>query len=157
MNTNDRLSNIWNKSFNVPEKYEFCVHCKEFKNRLYLIKKEIKMKKNQLLNIKKMIFELGRGGSKNHFFDRVNDARGTKRFFAFVQNDAGSKMCGAGARGFCAPHIWCVVTASRDSSRALRMTHKKTTFKWRGEKHVQHNYKTTKKAPKKRGFWLLAF
>ena len=30
------------------------------------------MNKNQLLNIKKMIFELGRGGSKNHFFDRVN-------------------------------------------------------------------------------------
>ena len=58
------------------------------------------MNKNQLLNIKKMIFELGRGGSKNHFFDRVNDAREVERFFAFAQNDAGSKMCGAGARGF---------------------------------------------------------
>ena len=63
------------------------------------------MKKNQLLNIKKMIFELGRGGCKNHFFDRANDAREVERFFAIAQNDAGSKMCGAGARGFCAPHI----------------------------------------------------
>ena len=38
------------------------------------------MKKNQLLNIKKMIFKLGRGGSKNHFFDQVNDAQ--KMIFA---------------------------------------------------------------------------
>ena len=45
------------------------------------------MNKHQLLNIKKMIFELGRGGSKNHFFDRVNDAREVKRFFAIAQND----------------------------------------------------------------------
>ena len=45
------------------------------------------MNKHQLLNIKKMIFELGRGGSKNHFFDRVNDAREVKRFFADAQND----------------------------------------------------------------------
>ena len=67
------------------------------------------MNKNQLLNIKKMIFELGRGGCKNHFFDRVNknaNEREVERFFAFAQNDAGSKMCGAGARGFCAPHIF---------------------------------------------------
>ena len=64
------------------------------------------MNKHQLLNIKKMIFELGCGGSKNHFFDRVNDARNVERFFACAQNDAGSKMCGAGARSFCAPHIW---------------------------------------------------
>ncbi len=66
------------------------------------------MNKNQLLNIKKMIFELGRGGSKNHFFDRGNkntNKREVERFFAFAQNDTGSKMCGAGARGFCAPHI----------------------------------------------------
>ncbi len=57
------------------------------------------MNKNQLLNIKKMIFELGRGGCKNHFFDRVNDVREVERFFANAQNDAGNKMCGAGARG----------------------------------------------------------
>ena len=45
------------------------------------------MNKKQLLNIKKMIFELGRGDGKNHFFDRVNDARGVKRFFGKAQND----------------------------------------------------------------------
>ena len=63
------------------------------------------MNKNQLLNIKKMIFELGRGGSKNHFFDRVNDARGVERFFAFAQNDdcenAGKR--GRAARKFSRP------------------------------------------------------
>ena len=49
------------------------------------------MNKNQLLNIKKMIFELGRGGCKNHFFDRVNNVRGVERFFASAQNDAGAQ------------------------------------------------------------------
>ena len=49
------------------------------------------MKKNQLLNIKKMIFELGRGGSKNHFFDRVNDVRKVDSFFACAQNNAGAQ------------------------------------------------------------------
>ena len=66
------------------------------------------MNKNQLLNIKKMIFELGRGGCKNHFFDRVNDAREVERFFADAQNDDcenAGKRGRAGARGFCAPHI----------------------------------------------------
>ena len=80
------------------------------------------MNKHQLLNIKKMIFELGRGGSKNHFFDRVNknaNEREVERFFAFVQNDAGSKMCGAGARGFCAPHIF-KTTSGHQLSTGLR-------------------------------------
>ena len=67
------------------------------------------MNKNQLLNIKKMIFELGRGGCKNHFFDWVNDARGFKSFFAFVQNDEWKKnslSCGGhGARKFRVPHF----------------------------------------------------
>ena len=77
------------------------------------------MNKNQLLNIKKMVFELGRRGSKNHFFDRVNDARGVERFFASAQNDAESKMCGAGARGFCAPHIF-KATSGHQLSSGLR-------------------------------------
>ena len=77
------------------------------------------MNKNQLLNIKKMIFELGRGGSKNHFFDRVNDVREVNRFFANAQNDTGSKMCGAGARGFCAPHIF-KATSGHQLSTGLR-------------------------------------
>ena len=63
------------------------------------------MNKNQLLNIKKMIFELGRRGSKNHFFDRVNDTRGVERFFASAQNDdcenAGKR--GRAARNFSRP------------------------------------------------------
>ena len=66
------------------------------------------MNKNQLLNIKKMIFELGRGGSKNHFFDRVNknaNARNVERFFAFALNDdcenAGKR--GRAARNFSRP------------------------------------------------------
>ena len=63
------------------------------------------MNKNQLLNIKKMIFELGRGGSKNHFFDWVNKKRGVKRFFAIAQNDncenAGKR--GRAARNFSRP------------------------------------------------------
>ena len=69
------------------------------------------MNKHQLLNIKKMIFELGRGGCKNHFFDRVNDAREVKRFFAFVQNDdcenAGKR--GRAARKFSRPPLWHVL------------------------------------------------
>ena len=63
------------------------------------------MNKDQLLNIKKMIFELGYGGSKNHFFDRVNDAREVERFFADAQNDdyenAGKR--GRAARKFSRP------------------------------------------------------
>ena len=69
------------------------------------------MNKNQLLNIKKMIFELGRGGSKNHFFDRVNDAREVKRFFADAQNDdcenAGKR--GRAARKFSRPLLDCFI------------------------------------------------
>ena len=65
------------------------------------------MNKNQLLNIKKMIFELGRGGSKNHFFDRVNNVREVERFFAFAQNDdcenAGKR--GRAARNFRVPTL----------------------------------------------------
>ena len=63
------------------------------------------MNKNQPLNIKKMIFELGRGEGKNHFFDRVNknaNEREVERFFAFVQNDDCEN---AGKRGR-APHIF---------------------------------------------------
>ena len=67
------------------------------------------MNKNQLLNIKKMIFELGRGGCKNHFFDRVNDAREVERFFACAQNDdcenAGKR--GRAARKFSRPLLGC--------------------------------------------------
>ena len=63
------------------------------------------MNKHQLLNIKKMIFELGYGGSKNHFFDRVNNVREVKRFFADAQNDdcenAGKR--GRAARNFSRP------------------------------------------------------
>ena len=66
------------------------------------------MNKHQLLNIKKMIFELGRGGSKNHFFDRVNkntNEREVNRFFAIAQNDdcenAGKR--GRAARKFSRP------------------------------------------------------
>ena len=73
------------------------------------------MNKNQLLNIKKMIFELGRGGSKNHFLNWANEKalndvknkiastivparrrsiRGDDcREMEFL-NNAGSKMCG---------------------------------------------------------------
>ena len=77
------------------------------------------MNKNQLVNIKKMIFELGRGGSKNHFFDRVNDVGEVERFFAFAQNDAGSKLRGAGERSFCAPHIF-KATSGHQLSTGLR-------------------------------------
>ena len=57
------------------------------------------MNKNKQLNIKKMIFELGRGGCKNHFFDRVNEEREVERFFADAQNDGGdTKRFFAGAQ-----------------------------------------------------------
>ena len=69
------------------------------------------MNKNQLLNIKKMIFELGCGGSKNHFFDRVNDVRKVDSFFAFAQNDdcenAGKR--GRAARNFSRPLLDCFI------------------------------------------------